>query len=382
MPLSYSPSSYSPSTRISPRPPRPAFYYARPDLAWAVLARVLGPLSWRNTKLVVAEEHALPPRSLDLVRLRFLEGEAEFYAQVKEQARQSVRALRAAREEEEAAGGEGAGRRAKKLSKAATLQPTPSPHPAPHASRGAHKSAVVRAEEAVLQGAGQLRLACVHPQLTRHWRTLEADLQLSLGGTLSMEEIMQRLVDRAQWEVQAAERAYCGTLNTLAWALLGEGKRGKEGEDEDGKRGKEGEDEDGKREKDEEGEEKGAARAKKGTRESKSPSKLKPLFPKQQPLSPAPDPARVSEALQALETSYRVSEKGIEAADLAMSALASLPDIAASASATVTAWRLLQLNTGAQLARAYRLQSRAAEAAAMDAYAEHQRTYVRQGSEV
>ncbi len=33
----------------------------------------------------------------------------------------------------------------------------------------------------------QLRLACVHPQLTKHWQQLSTDLQLNMGGTLSME---------------------------------------------------------------------------------------------------------------------------------------------------------------------------------------------------
>ena len=119
----------------------------------------------------------------------------------------------------------------------------------------------------------QLRLACIHPQLTRSWQQLSGDLQLQIGGTLSMEvgggrlaacsysasettlssglvgstmhidycivedyleaanhcvthlrptpcpglqDIMERLVDKVQFEVQDAERMLCANLNTLA----------------------------------------------------------------------------------------------------------------------------------------------------------------------
>lgn len=53
----------------------------------------------------------------------------------------------------------------------------------------------------------QLRLACIHPQLTAYWRELSAELQLEGGGgALSMEEILKRMRDGAQLELQARHR--------------------------------------------------------------------------------------------------------------------------------------------------------------------------------
>lgn len=142
----------------------------RGDLAWRALRAALLPLLWRSTKAVVAEEHALPPRSLAASRLAFQPGEAEFYGQVLERTRDARARLRFLQEAAGGAGEGGAGR-------AGQAQ----------GHRKKAKTGLSRAEEEALAGATQLRLACTHPQLTRHWKNLQSDLQLTLGGTLSME---------------------------------------------------------------------------------------------------------------------------------------------------------------------------------------------------
>lgn len=42
-------------------------------------------------------------------------------------------------------------------------------------------------------------------QLTKSWKEMTAEGQLGVGAALSMEEIMQRLVDQAQFELQVGE---------------------------------------------------------------------------------------------------------------------------------------------------------------------------------
>ncbi|KAK2077014.1 hypothetical protein QBZ16_005242 [Prototheca wickerhamii] len=288
----------------------------RGDLAWAALRAALLPLLWRNTKSVVAEEHALPPRSLRCTRLAFQPGEREFYAQV-------VQRCRDARDRATAL----------RLAERKSALSTPK---RPHASASA-----VRAEEALLNGATQLRLACTHPQLTAHWKSLQSDLQLSLGGTLSMEEIMARLVDKASFEQQNLERSLCACLNTLAVMLLDDGAR----------RGK------------------GGADAKAlGWAEPASGGEKRPRL--------------MLEALALLLQSFKVAEKGIDAVDVPMSALAAMPDISAASTATVTAWKLLQLHTATQLERLYTALGDAERAEAMRADAEDKSAYVRAAAEM
>lgn len=65
----------------------------------------------------------------------------------------------------------------------------------------------------------QLRLACLHPQLTTYWKQLSAELQLEQGGALSMAEILSRMRDASQVKLQAAERDLCMALNALAARL-------------------------------------------------------------------------------------------------------------------------------------------------------------------
>lgn len=111
-----------------------------------------------------------------------------------------------------------------------------------------------RLESAAVDNVSQLRLACIHPQvgrlpsrrlcpippglltqglgsehhpgrqaahqlisspcaaplcvqLTRVWRDMQAEAQLGIGATLSMEEIMQRLVENAQNDLQVGTGA-------------------------------------------------------------------------------------------------------------------------------------------------------------------------------
>lgn len=267
----------------------------------------------------------------------------------------------------------------------------------------------------------QLRLACIHPQLTRHWKRLSGDLQLGAGGTLSMSEIMARLADGAAQDLQALERAYCAAANTYAHVCMekaeaarakaggkthGRGARADKGErreaQEEAGRG----DEAARGAVRERGEDKGkVGRTKEDAPESPtSPRPISPTgnaSPAKPPASPRrataapratpPPPTSVvspierqllSEALSALESSFRVAEKGIGAIDLPTSAIWTLPDIPATSSSTVTAWKLLQLNTAVQL-RAVRERlgdAEGAEAAVKDA--DDKRRYVRSGAEL
>ncbi|KFM24288.1 E3 ubiquitin-protein ligase SHPRH [Auxenochlorella protothecoides] len=291
----------------------------RGDLAWRALRDALLPLLWRSTKAVVAEEHALPPRSLAASRLAFQPGEAEFY--------------------------------------------------------------------------GQLRLACTHPQLTRHWKNLQSDLQLTLGGTLSMEEIMQRLVDKAQFELQNLERALCATLNTLALVLV-ESVATRAGAEDASPGAVDGEVRvEVKREVKAgqlppEGHPPPSAALGSGTAEPKSLTAAGGTVSASTQKRRRSVPGRLSadearrEAIKLLEQSFRVAEKGIEAADRPMEALAAMPDIPSDASATVHAWKLLQLNTAAQLASLYGAEGRTEDGAAMERDARDKAAYVRAAAEM
>jgi len=65
----------------------------------------------------------------------------------------------------------------------------------------------------------QLRLACIHPQLTSYWQQLSSEMQLGRGGALSMGEILGRMRDSTQVKLQATERDLCIALNALAAQL-------------------------------------------------------------------------------------------------------------------------------------------------------------------
>ncbi|KAL6782339.1 hypothetical protein ACKKBG_A06415 [Auxenochlorella protothecoides x Auxenochlorella symbiontica] len=348
----------------------------RGDLAWRALRDALLPLLWRSTKAVVAEEHALPPRSLAASRLAFQPGEAEFYGQVLERTRVARARLRFLQEAAGGAGEGGAGR-------AGQAQ----------GHRKKAKTGLSRAEEEALAGATQLRLACTHPQLTRHWKNLQSDLQLTLGGTLSMEEIMQRLVDKAQFELQNLERALCATLNTLALVLVESVATGAGAEDAspgavDGEVRVEVKREVKAGQLPPEGHPPPSAALGSGTAEPKSLTAAGGTVSASTQKRRRSVPGRLSadearrEAIKLLEQSFRVAEKGIEAADRPMEALAAMPDIPSDASATVHAWKLLQLNTAAQLASLYGAEGRTEDGAAMERDARDKAAYVRAAAEM
>lgn len=167
--------------------------------AWETLRAALQPAMWRNTKQVVSTEFQLPERSLVLTSLQFQAPELQFYSAVRDK-------MRAVRDEMVALSSPGGSQQ----------------HQQAGAGAGPRKRrrTLESLEEMVYQEVGQLRLACIHPQLTKHWRELGAELDLNAGGTVSMEEVMQRLVDKATFELQDAERSLCSHLNSLAIALL------------------------------------------------------------------------------------------------------------------------------------------------------------------
>lgn len=60
-------------------------------------------------------------------------------------------------------------------------------HPTPTPCAGRKRRRGEKLREDAANRLLQLRLACIHPQLTKHWQQLSTDLQLDVGGTLSME---------------------------------------------------------------------------------------------------------------------------------------------------------------------------------------------------
>jgi hypothetical protein len=139
---------------------------------------------------------------------------------------------------------------------------------------------------------------------------MAAEGQLGVGTTLSMEEIMQRLVDAAQGDLQEAERQLCAHLNTLAMRLAARAQQGggggspasgparrarQEGSGGGAAGGGEGE---GEQEEEEEGRA-GSPRPAKRARRSRGGLDA---------LGPA---ALRAEAVRLLEQSFRVAEKGI-----------------------------------------------------------------------
>lgn len=93
-------------------------------------------------------------------------------------------------------------------------------------------------------------------------------------------------------------------------------------------------------------------------------------------------PTRFPCPTSSILSTSRVAEKGIEAADRPMEALAAMPDIPSDASATVHAWKLLQLNTAAQLASLYGAEGRTEDGAAMERDAQDKAAYVRAAAEM
>jgi len=61
----------------------------------------------------------------------------------------------------------------------------------------------------------QLRLACIHPQLTANWRNASSELQLE-SGALGINEVVERLMNTSKGKLQKYERDYCSALKNIA----------------------------------------------------------------------------------------------------------------------------------------------------------------------
>jgi len=107
------------------------------------LLALLRTLMWRNNKATAAADHPLPPRRLQVARLNFTQAEALFYRHV----RDKTLAARNALLEHEADGGAGGG-----------------------GGDRAAGNARRRLEGVAAAHLLQLRLACIHPQMTAFWR--------------------------------------------------------------------------------------------------------------------------------------------------------------------------------------------------------------------
>eukprot|EP00890_Picochlorum_soloecismus_P000953 jgi/Picsp_1/1859/NSC_05326-R1_snf2 histone linker phd ring len=276
--------------------------------AWIHLVKILLPVMWRTDKITVKEEFHLPPRSLHLVPLRLQAGEAELYNQLVEKARDIHAAL--ANESAKSVENDNVSLTVKK----------------------SHMKKLIKLEEEGKSSLMQLRLACIHPQLTSFWRTEMAnDLQIGSGGMTSMEEVLQRLADKEQGELQESERMVCSHLNTIAMHLLDKADQLEQ-------------------------------KNQLGPSSPQSPGSL-PLSPKSKGgIFDAKDQnVLVENAIKALEMSQRISEKGIAAMDLTSDATANLPDPEALASSSWAAWRRIQINLSEQMIRAIKIGTHANE---------------------
>lgn len=261
--------------------------------SWASLVKALIPVMWRTDKMTVRSEFNLPPRMLHLVPLRFQPGESELYSQLVEKARQAHTAFEVATESLKAFQNDSM------------------------AAKKAFEKKMDKLHEEERLSLLQLRLACIHPQLTKFWRQeMAGDLQLGSGGTTSMGEVLQRLVDKEQAEIQETERILCAYLNTLAMRLMDKAEKVR-------KRSKQ----------------HGGPVVDVGT----SPDKYASL-------ASNPD-ALFEEARKILQKSQNVSEKGIRAIDLSQEDASKLPDPEALAASSWSAWRRIQINTAHQMTR-------------------------------
>ena len=151
--------------------------------AWLLLLATLRPLFWRNTKTVVAAEYQLPLCSWKTVHLNFQPGEQYYYDALKERCqreRQQLRRAEAGEMVEETVAGGGRKRR----------------------------RSVVQLSAATTNAVMDLRLSCIHPQLTSEFReSYKSDMQVGAGGgMLAMDEILKRMVDKIGVDLQEMER--------------------------------------------------------------------------------------------------------------------------------------------------------------------------------
>jgi hypothetical protein len=135
-----------------------------------LLRSTMRPIMWRNSKAHVKGELAIPPMTQRLVKLELTTAEREIYNRILTDIRK------------DAVQG--------KLTESELMQ---------------------------------LRLACAHPQMTRFWASLNAEGQLQVqgGGTsLSMSEILERMITMSQQDMEKHERDLCKHLTHLALCML------------------------------------------------------------------------------------------------------------------------------------------------------------------
>ncbi|KAL0047258.1 hypothetical protein WJX82_010979 [Trebouxia sp. C0006] len=330
----------------------------------AQLARVLRPIMWRNSKRSSAGLGLeLPPRTLTLTRLHFTPAEHTFYSHILDKTREARDALH---HHEHQSNADSAG--------PSTASPNQSERRRVSAASQARKLF-----EGAEREVRQLRLACIHPQMTAYWRNLSAELQLDSGGALSMGQIMQRLLEGVQAELQAEERDLCAHLNAQAHLLLleahldclegsGSGFEGPDGAGADGTgSGKRKQAASAAESPDEPVMSDSTVRGKR--RLSAGSNSTSPASKKRRKSTTAPpiEDARaglLSEALHLLQRSQAVGESGIEALN-GEEGVQELDNTIVGADATIKAWRFMQANTAHQLAEVYEALGNAAEAAAM-----------------
>jgi len=318
----------------------------------APLTAAVRPLMWRNTKAIVSREGAvLPPRTLKEVFLHFTPGEAAFYAEIRDDGRMARAHLQ-------------------------EMLSNPVNSRAYYASvKRAQSAAEKEAKEVMLQ----LRMSCLHPQMTAYWRRLSAEMQLDDGGTLSMGEIMTRMSDAKQVALQKQERELCDHLNALAACLSaaaddyedvsaapsspraartspGQGRPQNPSKREGTADPTQSEEPVTPRGRD--------TPQMRRSRKRKASGSETPATPKKRRLNSDADVAAARlEALQALLAARRVTEKGVEAFPPDTD-LQSLPEPQAAASASIATWREIEVNTALQLQAAH---SRAGDDAAATA---------------
>jgi len=171
---------------------------------WDNLVKLLRPMMWRNDKSVIALEHQLPKRTLHVVNLNFKPGEREFYHELVGKTRSALN------------GGEGS-----KDSKTRSKKPANANAGGGGRKRKRGSAVAANRNPAADHALTELRLCCLHPQLTQHWKEgAKAELQ-NQDGALSMEEILIRILDKRQFELQEKERCLCEYLTTYGMVLLG-----------------------------------------------------------------------------------------------------------------------------------------------------------------
>lgn len=281
--------------------------------SWKVLQDTLRPLMWRNDKTVVALEHHLPKRSLKVVKLDFKIGEHEFYHDLVENVRTARDTLRSA-------------------------GPVDVPPPTGTTSKKLkHTKRKCTAEDQSLDSLSELRLCCLHPQLTQQWKKCnQSDLQATTGGTLSMDEILKRLIDKAQGDLQDIERSICSHLNTLAMVVLGVVSSSHEDDD-------------------------GCDRVVQP--QTAAPAKRRKISKKGDAISRH---AALQEALGLLEQSFCVFDKGIMGYSRTMETLSDLPEPPPLPQASVVAWKKIQICNNTQLASVYQELGRAEDASRLN----------------